>query len=271
MPTYWKEKEESLSIEFLTCDDKRRNEIAIILYPKLKRMVESILFKYISFTKSDDYIQELILDTIAEVYLQLPKFDTTKNKRVFGFLGFVIKNHLIDTLKASKKKFDLFEDLELQERLKLFQIEYTNGEENYQEALKRILSHLETLKTKINAAYPQDKNKSTKVERLRKKRMLEIIRLTQEYLLKFECYDMRNILDYCYNNSQELQVLSIKSVGYHYFPMVFNQAVNPKETGLVDARYTSTKQVIDLDFTPDISASQKSYRRVKNNTQYKFY
>jgi hypothetical protein len=97
---YWTIDCENAVVDYLNGVEDADKIFEEILYPKLRHMIENIMFKYHLFDSSQE-IDEQINDTLSFVIMKFRKFDPSKGCKAYSYFGTVAKHYMM--MKKQKK------------------------------------------------------------------------------------------------------------------------------------------------------------------------
>jgi hypothetical protein len=249
---YWTDKHETLCKMWLSADTKQQFKIYSQLTPALNYMIEIIQNRY--FTIPVARQTEMKWDIVSHIYCVLHKYDPTKQK-AFAWLGFVIKNKIYEMIDWNKPNIKYNKRIELE-----FCDELPEGCIEYPETpildLQAFLKRITDLKKKWSKSmytkkqlYHQSKimrhNIYISKERKRKN-ILTILNLMEEYAIKFESIGGYAILDYIAHNSDMERI----RIG-NYFYELFGKTIRPLKDEIIRKDERAGYNYDNDDWTPD--------------------
>jgi len=91
---YWTIECEDAVVDYLNDPENSEKIFEEILYPKLRHMVENIMFKYHLFDSTQS-IEEQINDTLSFIMIKFTKFNPNKGFKAYSYFGTVAKHYMM--------------------------------------------------------------------------------------------------------------------------------------------------------------------------------
>lgn len=266
MAVYWKPKHQELCEQWLTATTKQQYHIYDKLHGVLSIMAEIICKRYynVSFSEQQDIIEQ----SINEVFLQLHKFNPKRSK-AYSFCGMIIKQKIYDlTVRQDNRVMTIH--YELPEDFESLQIPNEIPEETLFDK-EALLKRFKTLKIKVKQGMAQqqvdrEKRGYPAIPKPKGESLLLVLNLCSEFINTYEDFSSINIADYLYNNSElsrgTLSLYLNELFGYGSIPMRFDF----KGKGTKDA------SIVQDDKTPSetnvYAAIRKMNRKKLHGNQY---
>lgn len=114
---YWAAEQERAVVQFLTETDIAKRDLIFSkkIYKPLKKLIESIIFKFKLF-RNDIDVNELQADCMSFLITKMEKYDPTTGAQAYAYLGTIAKHYLMGekriAYKMTKANLDIDENLD---------------------------------------------------------------------------------------------------------------------------------------------------------------